>query len=521
MPNGGTVAGYGMPKLRCAGCGAEVSALSDAGVAWRCPRAGEGDVDHVLRPVPDEDLGAWGRGGLGPTPLVVSAPDPHVPKSSKPSPAEWPRASVGASVNPFLRYRHRLGVYAAARALGMSDAEFVSRVERLDERVAEVDGGGFQTTPLRIESVLAPSVGLPCGNLLVKVEADNVSGSHKARHLMGIALWLDVEAWTREHGALPSQASAAPRLAIASCGNAALAAAVVARAAGRDLDVFVPTWASPSVVARLRALGASISACERAPGVAGDPCYHGFREAVARGATPFCCQGPDNALTIEGGETLAWEMVDALEGDVPDAVFVQVGGGALATSVARGLLDAHRAGHIARLPRLHAVQTYGCAPLARAYDAVVVHILRGMGEEAAPLETLATASARARIDRARVIAARAPRALVDEALRFAATHRSAFMRPWETEPHSLATGILDDETYDWLAIVEAMLGSGGYPVLATEDALALANRLARDVTDVDVCMTGTAGLAGLMDAVPLDDRLARERVGVVFSGRRR
>ena len=195
--------------------------------------------------------------------------------------------------------------------------------------------------------------------------------------------------------------------------------------------------------------------------------------------------------------------------------------GALATAVARGLIEAHRAGDIARLPRLHAVQTYGCAPLVRAYDAVVVHILRGMGEEAALLDTIAPASALARIDRAHVIAARAPRDVVNEALRFAATQRSAFMRPWETEPHSLATGILDDETYDWLAIVEAMLGSGGYPVLATEDALALANRLARDVTDVDVCMTGTAGLAGLMDAVPLDERLARERVGVVFSGRRR
>ena len=42
-------------------------------------------------------------------------------------------------------------------------------------------------------------------------------------------------------------------------------------------------------------------------------------------------------------------------------------------------------------------------------------------------------------------------------LAWAARHRSAFMWPWETEPHSVADGILDDETYDWLAVVRGML----------------------------------------------------------------
>ena len=111
--------------------------------------------------------------------------------------------------------------------------------------------------------------------------------------------------------------------------------------------------------------------------------------------------------------------------------------------------------------------------------------------------------------------------MLADALRHAATHRAAFMRPWDVEPHSIATGILDDETYDWLAIVEGMLHTGGYPVLADEDTLAHANRLAHETTGIDVCMTGTAGLAGLIDALPLDPRLASERVAVVFSGHRR
>ena len=48
-------------------------------------------------------------------------------------------------------------------------------------------------------------------------------------------------------------ADAQPRdLAIASCGNAALGAAVIAKAAGRRLLVFVPEWADAFVIGRLR-----------------------------------------------------------------------------------------------------------------------------------------------------------------------------------------------------------------------------------------------------------------------------
>lgn len=480
-----------IPRLTCHGCGQTVQAIGDSGVAWRCPHAGEGDVDHVLRPALTEP--------------------PAEPES-------WADTS---SEHPFVRYRALLGSHAAAGALGIGDAEFVAEVERLDERVASVEGRGFHVTPFGEEAALANAAGLDGARLLVKAEPGNVSGSHKARHLMGVALWLRVEALARARGALSPPAGDAPRLAIASCGNAALAAAVVAAAAHHALDVFVPTWASPAIVDRLRALGASISACARTPGAAGDPCYHGFRAAIARGATPFCCQGPDNGLTIEGGETIAWEVVDALGGDVPDAAFVQVGGGALATAVARGFLEARHRGRASRVPRLHAVQTYGCAPLVRAYDLVAQRVLEAAGDTRPPLDTLSPASARARAERAGVIEALRSAAHIDEALRFAATDRSGVMWPWETEPHSLATGILDDETYDWFAIVEAMLRTGGYPVLASEETLARANALARDVAGLDACFTGTAGLAGVMDAVALDERLRGERVLVICSGRRR
>jgi threonine synthase len=105
---------------------------------------------------------------------------------------------------------------------------------------------------------------------------------------------------------------------------------------------------------------------------------------------------------------------------------------------------------------------------------------------------------------------------------YARTHRSQFMWPWETEPHSIAHGILDDETYDWAAVVEGMLLSDGHAVVVDEPALKAANALARDATSVNVDHTGSAGLAGLLQLVTRADRPSPdERVAIMFSGVRR
>ena len=67
-------------------------------------------------------------------------------------------------------------------------------------------------------------------------------------------------------------------------------------------------------------------------------------------------------------------------------------------------------------------------------------------------------------------------ALIQDELHYAATHRSEFMWPWEEEPISIATGILDDETYDWLAVVEGMLLTGGVPLVVDEQTLGESTR---------------------------------------------
>jgi threonine synthase len=94
------------------------------------------------------------------------------------------------------------------------------------------------------------------------------------------------------------------------------------------------------------------------------------------------------------------------------------------------------------------------------------------------------------------------------------------MWPWETEPKSIATGILDDETYDWREVVAGMLSTGGQPRVVTEERLAQANELGTAAGFL-VDPTGSAGLAGLLDLCTDGVVGAGERVAVLFTGLQR
>jgi threonine dehydratase len=211
-------------------------------------------------------------------------------------------------------------------------------------------------------------------------------------------------------------------------------------------------------------LGARINVCERrAADPPGDPAMLRCREAVATGSIPFTVQGPENALCLDGGRTLGWEIGDALPASGgPWRAIVQVGGGALAACVGAGLGPA---------VRLDTVQAEGCAPLAAAWK-------RLAGREHPEREW------------------------------------PDVMQAWP-EPRSLADGILDDETYDWIADVEAMRVSGGHPIVAAESDIVRAHALAI-AAGFDASATGSAGLAGALAA--RDELAGDERLIVVMSG---
>jgi threonine dehydratase len=342
-----------------------------------------------------------------------------------------------------------------------------------------VAGTGFVRTPMARADALSDALGFTAsGGIWVKDETGNVAGSQKARHLVTILLQLraaeelDLAAWGRR--------ADRPPLAISSCGNAAIAASTLAASVGWPIRVFVPPWASVTVLAMLQRLGADVQVCPRLDtDPPGDPCIHRFREAVAAGAIPFGVQGPENALCLDGGRTLGWELLDAgaAAGTAFDDVFVQVGGGAFAACMGRALIDVTDQGGPA--PRLRAVQAEGCAPLAGAWRRALA-LTGGAGT--------------------------------------AAQHWDDCMRVWgsdgEAEPASLADGILDDETYDWIGIVQALVATDGDVVVASEAQVVEAHQLLRDTTGIDATATGTAGLAGVLAARSGGDA----RVAVVASG---
>ncbi|HAF67629.1 MAG TPA: hypothetical protein DCL16_00790, partial [Acidimicrobiaceae bacterium] len=203
--------------------------------------------------------------------------------------------------NPFVLYRDRLESYERATAAGWSDQQFVDLVSKLDEEIQKVDGVGFSVTPVLDGSQLAAALNLDI-DLRVKVEINSVGGSHKARHLFGVALHLAIE------GAIKD--SSKRSLAIASCGNAAIAASIIAKAINYPIEVFVPTWADKPSINLLRELGAQIQICESNPDQKGDPCYAYFKNAVAKGSHPFGVQGTDTPGAFDGGRTLGWELHD-------------------------------------------------------------------------------------------------------------------------------------------------------------------------------------------------------------------
>jgi threonine dehydratase len=402
-------------------------------LSWKCPRATETDTHHVLH--------------------FENTVEPFRPTDDE---------------NPYLAFRKYLAVDSFGAAIGLSEDARIRIITEANAAVAAVAGTGFLRTPLYRSVELSDALGFTAkGGVWIKDETHNVAGSHKARHLFTELLHL---LFAEVAGVSPWTPSTRPPLAIASCGNAAIAASTLAAAVQWPIYVHVPPAATTEVLTALTELDADVRVCPRLPDdAAGDPCVLRFREAVANGAIAFGVQGTENAWCLDGGRTIGWEMTEDL-GHLMDRIFIQVGGGAFAACVGASLRSAgvH--------PKLHAVQTEGCAPLARAWE-----------------KALATGGARN-----------------------AGPRWNECMWPWETTPVSIADGILDDETYDWIGVLDAMADTGGAPVVVSEQHVQQAYDWVHSLTSVNVSATGVAGLAGLM--AMRSDIANDERVVVVMSG---
>ncbi len=195
-----------------------------------------------------------------------------------------------------------------------------------------------------------PRLGREIGlkRLYVKNEGENPTGSFKDRG-MTVAL-----SKARELGKR--------KVACASTGNTAASLAAYSARAGLKCVVIVPE----GKVAAGKMLQVMIHGA-RIFQVRGD-----FDEAMRAVVTlterrkGFYLMNSLNPFRLEGQKTLAYEVCDQLEGEVPDTLVLPVGNGGNISAIWKGFGEFQTLGITKARPRMIGVQADGAAPIAKA-----------------------------------------------------------------------------------------------------------------------------------------------------------
>lgn len=182
----------------------------------------------------------------------------------------------------------------------------------------------------------------------LKEEGANPTGSFKAR---GLSLAVNR---ARELGA--------PGVQLPSAGNAALALAAYAAAAGLPARVALPEDTPRRIIERCRAHGAEVLT---APGTLVDAAK---RLAEHRDGY-FDLSTLKEPYRAEGKKTMGLEVAEQFDWQLPDWIVYPTGGGTGIVGMSKAFDELQALGLIdARRPRFVVVQMEGCAPIVRAFE---------------------------------------------------------------------------------------------------------------------------------------------------------
>ena len=186
-------------------------------------------------------------------------------------------------------------------------------------------------------------------NVWVKDEARNPTGSFKAR---GMALAVSMA----KH--LGAAALSAP-----SAGNAAGALAAYGARAGLPVTVAMPDDTPKPFFDECELYGATV---QRVSGTIADAGRF-LREHGPRNS--FDISTLREPYRIEGKKTMAYELVEQFDGEIPDVVLYPTGGGTGLIGMWKAFREMAALGWIpaGRSPRFVSVQAAGCAPVAKAF----------------------------------------------------------------------------------------------------------------------------------------------------------
>ena len=188
-------------------------------------------------------------------------------------------------------------------------------------------------------------------NVVVKEEGANPTGSFKAR---GLALAVTMA----KHYGLK-------KLAVPSAGNAAGALAAYAAAAGIEANIFMPKDVPFANYVEAKMYGANVTLVD---GLISD-CGRMVAERKEKEGW-FDISTLKEPFRIEGKKAMGYELVEQLGWEYPEAVFYPTGGGVGLIGMWKAFAEMEELGWVrpGKRPKMIAVQSAGCAPVARAFD---------------------------------------------------------------------------------------------------------------------------------------------------------
>lgn len=201
-------------------------------------------------------------------------------------------------------------------------------------------------TPLLSVPRLRAAYGIP--GLWVKDETTGLTASNKDR-----ATALVIEDGLRR---------GIRTITTASTGNAAVATAFGAAAAGLRAVIFVSSGCRPDKLRLMLHAGADVFQVRD-----GYAAATGLSRAAAAHFGWLDRNTGVNPLTIEAKKTVALEVWEQMGRRAPDVVVIPVGDGPTLCGIYKGFAELVRCGAIARLPRLIGVQSACCQPLRAAW----------------------------------------------------------------------------------------------------------------------------------------------------------
>ena len=156
---------------------------------------------------------------------------------------------------------------------------------------------------------------------------------------------------------------------VMSTGNAAASVAAYAAAAGMRSVVMVPVGTAPSKIIQARAYGATVVVID---GDFDNEVAQLYKAAIQEFGWYDCLSS--NPYRDEGKKSYAYEMVDELDGEVPDWVIHPTAGGTGIYAMWKGFQEFRSLGWIQNLPRLVASQSEAAAPITHAFMKGLVDI---------------------------------------------------------------------------------------------------------------------------------------------------